>query len=227
MNAISPRITEGFDLFGLAGNVILAAVLHIAGCRGPLEIRVESNSIRRVDIDALHPSAQPLALGEARHHRQAVAEDHSVRPVGVVLVELGASLLVGQTVEVGEQVRHWRVCFLAPLAGLPYLRVDIPLDIKRRSLNDQVGPILFVLTAPNELRVEIAIAPLIRDADRGLFLIAHHRLKLGGRYVASLIPVAQRGNRDLPAWHVLLFPSYKAGQAWCVLRGLAARGTSG
>ena len=47
---------------------------------------------------------RPLALGERRHHLEAVAEDHAVRPVGVVLVELGPRLVARQAVEVGEQV---------------------------------------------------------------------------------------------------------------------------
>ena len=103
----------------------------------PLEIRVEADAVWRVDIDALHLAAQTFALGEARHDRQAVAEDHPVRPVGVVLIELGHGLLVGQAIEIGEQVRHWRVCHFAPLPALAqqvvdqHLRVHLLPDVER------------------------------------------------------------------------------------------------
>ena len=44
----------------------------------PLEVRVELDAVGRVEVDALHLAAQPLALGERCHHLQAVAEDHPV-----------------------------------------------------------------------------------------------------------------------------------------------------
>jgi len=47
---------------------------------------------------------QALALGQAGHHLQAVAEDHAVGPVGVVLIEVGLVRALGYTVEVGEEV---------------------------------------------------------------------------------------------------------------------------
>ena len=35
---------------------------------------------------------------------RAVAKDHTIGPVGVVLVELGLGILRGQTIEIGEHV---------------------------------------------------------------------------------------------------------------------------
>ena len=89
VNAIAPGVTEGLDLFRLAGDVIGIAVLHVAAGRRPLEIAVELDAIWWIEIDALHLAAQAFALGEARHHLQRVAEDHAVRPVLVVLIEFG------------------------------------------------------------------------------------------------------------------------------------------
>ena len=48
--------------------------------------------------------AQALALGQAGHHLEGVAEDHAVRPVLVVLVELGLVDAVRDAVEVGEEI---------------------------------------------------------------------------------------------------------------------------
>jgi hypothetical protein len=46
--------------------------------------------------------------------------------------------------------------------------VDLLLDEERRRRDDQVGPVLLVLAAPDELRVEVAVAALVGDLDRGL-----------------------------------------------------------
>jgi len=62
-------------------------VFHVAGARRDLPIRVKFDSVGRVEINALHLTAQTLALGKARHHLQAVAEDEAVRPVLIVLIE--------------------------------------------------------------------------------------------------------------------------------------------
>jgi hypothetical protein len=122
-----------------------------------------------------------------------------------VLVEFGQRLLVGQPVEIGEEIRHRRRCLVAPRFALPQevvdqdLRVHLLLDVERRRLDDQIGPILLVLAAPDELRIEIAVAPLIGEPDRRLVLLVHDRLELGGRDVAALVLMAQRLDRDVLA----------------------------
>ena len=104
VDAVAPGVAEGFDLLRLAGDVVGLAVLHVAAGRGPLEVAVELDAVGRVEVDALHLAAQALALGQARHHLERVAEDHAVRPVLVVLVELGLVHALGHAVEVGEEV---------------------------------------------------------------------------------------------------------------------------
>ena len=49
-------------------------------------------------------ASEALALGKARHHMQAVAENHAVGPVLVVLVELGLVGPLLNAVEVGKEV---------------------------------------------------------------------------------------------------------------------------
>ena len=89
MNAVAPGIAKCLDLFRFAGDVVGVPIFHIATGRGPLEIGIEFDAIGRVEIDALHLTAQAFALGKTCHDLQAVAQDHAVGPVGVVLVELG------------------------------------------------------------------------------------------------------------------------------------------
>src|SRR5688572_2006975 len=68
VDAVAPGVAESPDLFGLAGDVPGVTVLYVATGRAPLEIAVELDAVRRVEVDALHAPAQPLALGEAGHH---------------------------------------------------------------------------------------------------------------------------------------------------------------
>ena len=62
-------------------------------------------------------------------------------------------------------------------------RMYLLLNEKRRRLNYEVGPVLHVLAAPDELRVEVAVTPLVRDLNRVLIFFGKQRLILGGRDV--------------------------------------------
>ncbi len=77
MDAVAPGVAEGFDLLGLAGNVVGLAVLHIAAGGGPLEVAVELDAVGRVEVDALDLAAQALALGSLA--RRAVRADGDFR----------------------------------------------------------------------------------------------------------------------------------------------------
>ena len=69
---------------------------------------------------------------------QAVAQDHAVGPVAVVLVELGAGVVAGQAVEVAPE------CGLIGIGGSGFaaeivdqdLGVHLFLNVKRRGLDD-------------------------------------------------------------------------------------------
>ncbi len=47
------------------------------------------------------------------------------------------------------------------------------------------GPVLLVLAAPDQLRVEVAITPLIRYANWRLLALLQYRLVLGSRNVLA------------------------------------------
>ncbi len=88
VDAELPGVAEGADLLGLAGRVLRLAVLHVALARAHLPVGAELDAVGRVDVDRLDLALQPFLLGEARHHQQRVAQDHPVRPVLVVVVEV-------------------------------------------------------------------------------------------------------------------------------------------
>ena len=194
MNAVAPGVAEGLDLFRLAGDVVGVAVLDVAAGGGPLEVAVEFDAVGRIEIDALHLAAQAFALGEGGHHLQAVAQDHAVLPVAVMLIELGLSAVVGQAVEVGKEIDLLKSALSpcpSPACGRgvlfrlatqvvdQYLGVDLFLDVDRRRVDDEVGPVLLVLAAPDQLRVQVAVAALIGDTNGRLLVLLHYRLVFG------------------------------------------------
>src|SRR5262245_16848008 len=67
VDTVAPCVAEGLHLLRLARDMRRVAVLHVAAGRAPLEVGVELDAVRRVEIDALHLPAQTLTLGETRH----------------------------------------------------------------------------------------------------------------------------------------------------------------
>ena len=185
MDAVAPGVAEGFDLLRFAGDVADVAVLHVAAGGGPLEVAVEFDAVGRVEVDALDLAAQALALGQAGHDLEGVAEDHAVGPVLVVLVELGPVHARGDAVEVGKEVslrsRRLRFCRLGLAKEVvdEDLGVDLFLDVEGRGVDDEVAPVLLILAAPDELRVEVGVAAVFHGAG-GLLLLLDDGLVLGG-----------------------------------------------
>ena len=66
-----------------------------------------------------------------------------------------------------------------------HLRVDLLLDVERRSVDDEVAPVLLILPAPDELRIEVGVARIAHRL-RGLLLLFQHGLVLGRRDVLPL-----------------------------------------
>ena len=92
------------------------------------------------------------SLGQRRHHLQRIAQDHAVRPVLVMRIELGPR--IGRNaVEIGEQVGHRFRIGLAGRGALEvfdqHLGVDFLLDIQRRDVDHEVRPVLPILTPPH------------------------------------------------------------------------------
>ena len=197
-----PGVAERLDLLGLARSVLELAVLDVAIARGHLPVRAELDAVGRVDVDHLDLAAQLLPLGERRHHLKGVAEDHPVRPVGVVLVEVDLVELV-EAVEGVEERQLGLV--LGTLGGAAEVLdqdpgVDLLLDVDRRRVGDQVVVVPVdvvgrrVLAPPDQLRVEALVAGVADLADlldRGV----DELVRVGGRDVGPLVAVRDRVDR--------------------------------
>ena len=69
------------------------------------------------------------------------------------------------------------------------------LDEKRRRLHHQIRPVLMVLAAPDELRVEVAVTPLIGDLDGIAVVLRQHCLVLSRGDIGAF-GLAVRDGRD-------------------------------
>src|ERR1700722_11791234 len=124
MNTVSPRIAKRLHLFRFPCDMCGVTILYVPACGAPLKVAIELDPVRRIQINALHLTSQALALSEARHHLQRVAEDHSIRPVLVVLIELGLVYTFRKAVEICEQIRAALASNLFPLTTLTEQVVD-------------------------------------------------------------------------------------------------------
>ena len=88
MDAQLPGIPEGLDLLRLARGVLRLAILYVPLACAHLPVRAELDPVGRIHVDHLHPPLQPLFLRQRGHHQQAVAQDHAVGPVLLVVVEI-------------------------------------------------------------------------------------------------------------------------------------------
>ena len=79
-----------------------------------------------------------------------------------MLVELGLVHALRDAVEVGEEIGLRASLLIALLARLPeqivdqHLGMNFLLDVERRRVDDEIAPVLLVLAAPDELRIEVA-----------------------------------------------------------------------
>src|SRR5688572_7185397 len=71
--------------------------------------------------------------------------------------------------------------------------MNLLLDVKRRRGHDQIAPVLLVLPAPDELRIEVLVATLVRHAQRMQRILLHDRLMFSGRDVLPLCLIVLQG----------------------------------
>src|SRR5262249_1599197 len=94
MNPECPRIAVCFYGLRFASQILLT-VLHITLPKLWLEVRTKLDPVRRIEVDHLHFAAEILSLCEACHYLQRVAENHSIGPFDVMLIELhGAGIFL-------------------------------------------------------------------------------------------------------------------------------------
>ncbi len=138
MDSKLPGIPERLDLLDLARGILDLSVFDISLARRNLPVGAELDPVWRVHVDHLDLAAERLTLGEAGHHVERVAEDHSVRPVRVVPIELDQIELV-EAVEGLEQGQLRLV--LGSRGGIAQVLdedagIDLLLDIDRRGFGD-------------------------------------------------------------------------------------------
>ena len=179
VDAERPGVPVRLDHLRLAGQVLLP-ILHVALAKLRLEVRREPDAVGRVHVDHLHLARQILAAGEARHHLEGIPEDHPVRPVHVVAVELHRLRVV--LLRVGEEVPVDVLPRQHPQDGLggdPLVHVQgHRIDLEPRSLP---------LAAPFQPRL---VALQRRGQDPSL-LPGQRTLPGGGQEL--LQPVGRRG----------------------------------
>jgi len=186
------------------------AVFHVAAGGGPLKVAIKFDPVGWIEINALHLSPQAFAFGEAGHDLEGIAEDHAVGPVLIVLVELGFVHAFGDAVEIGEEIGLEAGFLGFGFFGLAEeivdqdFGMDFFLDVEGRRLNDEVGPILLIFAAPDELRIEIAVAlhffffearrgAFVGDGDGSGFFLFQDGLEFGGGNVLPLVVVVLEG----------------------------------
>ena len=114
----------------------------------------------------------------------------------VVLIKFRALLGVVEPVEIGEQVR--RVARLLRLRlGAPHeivddrLGVNLLLNIERRRLHDEIGPVLPILAAPHKLRVADLDFALLQQLPRLLLGHANARAVPDDLRIEILVALAR------------------------------------
>ena len=119
----------------------------------------------------------------------------------VVLIKFRALLGIVEAIEIGEEVR--RVARLLRFRlGAPHeivddrLGVDLFLNIKRRRLHDEIGPVLPVLAAPDKLRVADLDLALLQQLTRLLLGHANARAVPDNLRIEILVALARLALRQ-------------------------------
>ena len=185
----------------LAGGVLGLAVLHVALARADLPVRPELDAVGRVEVDHLHLALQPLLFGQRGHHQQRVAQDHAVRPLLAVVVEVDALVEVQAGVQVVEHGQLGRLAAAGCRAQVFHqvVRVDRLLDVDRHRRHGQRLTILLVLALPHQLRVERRVARVEERLGRVLVL-GHEVAQFLGGDVGAGVGVAKAGDGGGCRW---------------------------
>jgi hypothetical protein len=145
VDAERPGVAVRLDHFRFAGEVLFT-VLHVTLAELRLEVRGELDAVGRVEIDHLHLAREVFAPGEAGHDLQRIAEDHAVRPVHVVLIELHGFRIV--VLRIGKEIA---LDILACQHAQDGLRGDALVHVQGDRLD--LEPRLLALAAPFQPRL--------------------------------------------------------------------------
>jgi hypothetical protein len=106
VDAQLPGVAIRLDLLWLVGEVFVF-VFDIAAVKARLEVGGVFDAVGRVEVDHLYLACHALFDQQRVHHQQRVAQNESVCPVDLVLVEL--DLLISGQGRFAEQVKLGRL----------------------------------------------------------------------------------------------------------------------
>src|ERR1017187_1010938 len=200
MDALLPGVTKCFDLLDLASRIRDFPVSYSCIVCRYLPVGTKAYSVRRVNVDHLDFTAKVLLLCERGHHLKRVAEDHSVRPVRIVLVVLNR-LPAGEAVEVCEQIQFGLIRGAAQVLD-EHVRGDLLLNVDRRCVDGEILIVLFVFALPHQLRVERCVARVAKPRRPPCVLVEEF-LGIGGRDVEPFVLVPDSIDWRGAAWQLL------------------------
>src|SRR5262245_34289391 len=101
MDTECPRISVRFYRLRLTSEILIA-VLYVTLAKLWLKIGTELDAVGRIDVNHLYFAREIFAPGKACHYLERVTQNHSVRPVNGMLVELNG-LMIG-LLRIREQI---------------------------------------------------------------------------------------------------------------------------
>src|SRR5882762_5830600 len=138
MDAELPGVAKCSYHLWLPRRVFYPPISYVPLASADLPVRSELDPVRRGEVDALHLALEAFFLRQAGHYEQRVAEDHPVRPVPLVVVEVHLLIEFRYAVEIGEERQlGLRLSLLRGVAEVldQRLRVDFLLDVNRHDWN--------------------------------------------------------------------------------------------
>ena len=88
MDAEFPCVPISLNHLRLACEIVILAVGHVAIADVRLEVALVLDPVRWIQEHTLNLAREAFTVKQAGHDGEGVTEDHSVRPVEIVLVEL-------------------------------------------------------------------------------------------------------------------------------------------
>ena len=210
MQAELPCIAECAQHFGLAREIVVAAVTNIALVHERLEVRAVTHAIRGVEIDHLNLAGKGLFLEQRVHHQQRVPGDEPVRPPVRVLVEVQCLaqrwILRGLLEEGGLD----RARLLPPYGLEDRARIDALMHVERDRRYLERHPL--GLPRPLQFWIEVRVVGVLLPR---LVAIALRRDEADRRVIGSFLPAVLvlldrllfwRDGGGVTTWHLEPLP---------------------
>ena len=139
-----------------------------------------------------------------------------------MLIKLGLGVVVRQAVEIRINVRKVSLFFACLFFGISaitqivnqHFRMHLLLNEQRWRLHHQLRPAKLILATPDKLRIEIPVAPFVRNLNRMPLVLRHHRLILGRGDVLPRRLIVCEGRHRLPLSPLCAFGRHANPPSW-------------